>query len=218
MNFNKLIENSQEHFPKLNIKYKDESSFMKLLGFLLFFNKNFMTLYTTTIGSTIYFPSKKFVKENSLSSSLILLHELIHIYDANRYTSFIFSLLYLSPQILFLLTLPLMLISWKLIFLSLVFLLPLPSFFRMYFEKRAYFVSLYVLNYFIKNSFLRNTLEENKDFYLSNFKNANYYFMWIFKNLDNEFDLCVDKIKAGEKPYSDPVFNIIDDLLSKIEK
>lgn len=218
MNIQYLIQHSQNYFPNLQIKYKNESRFMKFVGMLLFFNKTFMTNYTTTIGSTIYFPDSKYLESNPVSGAVTLLHELVHVYDSMKYTRFLFSILYLSPQILFLFTLPLMIISWKLIFVSLLFLLPLPSFFRMHFEKRAYLVSLYVLNYLIINKMIHADLDANKEYYLTQFKSGGYYFMWPFKNLNLEFENGVRKIKLGEKPYNDSVFNIIDGLLSKIEK
>jgi hypothetical protein len=216
-NLEQFTLSAQQYFPNLKIKYKDESLFMKILGSLLFFNKSFMATYTTTIGSTIYFPSKKFVEERYYSSILILLHELVHVQDGIKFNPIIFAMLYLSPQIFGLLSVPLFFISWKIALITLIVsILPLPSFFRMYFEKRAYFVSLYAMYAMIKNHKIDASLEENKKFYLSQFKNASYYFMWTFKNLDKEFSDAVLKIKSGEKPYSDPIFNIIDDLLNKV--
>jgi len=217
-NFQKIADCSKKHFSKLDIKYKDESIFMKILAKFLFFNKNFMTHYTTTIGSSIYFPSKSFVEEHPISASITLLHELVHVYDSIKYSQIIFSLLYLSPQILFIFTLPLLIISWKFIFFIILFLLTLPAFFRMHFEKRAYLVSLYCANYFNKINMSNIDLVKSKNYYLSNFKNSGYYFMWIFDNLDKEFDSSLEKIKLGNHPYKDPIFDIIDDLLHKIEK
>ena len=82
--FNNLVEKSKEFFPDLEVKYKTESSFMKLIGKILFFNKTFMTFYTTTIGSTIYFPNREFVNNKEVSSSIIFLHELVHIHDSKN--------------------------------------------------------------------------------------------------------------------------------------
>ena len=106
-NLEQFTLSAQQYFPNLKIKYKDESLFMKILGSLLFFNKSFMATYTTTIGSTIYFPSKKFVEERYYSSILILLHELVHVQDGIKFNPIIFAMLYLSPQIFGLLSVPL---------------------------------------------------------------------------------------------------------------
>src|SRR4030043_385107 len=110
MSFQTLVQSAQTHFPNLKIKYKDESLLMKILGKLMFFNKGFMTSYTTTIGSTIYFPNSNFVKARPISSSVILLHELVHLYDNSKFTAPLFSFLYLFPQILVLLFFPLLFI------------------------------------------------------------------------------------------------------------
>jgi len=60
----------------VEIKYKDESLFMKALGLLLSFNKTFMTSFTTTIGSTIYFPSRKWLAERNPETTIaIVAHE-----------------------------------------------------------------------------------------------------------------------------------------------
>lgn len=79
-------------------------------------------------------------------------------------------------------------------------------------------MSLYCANYFNKINMSNIDLVKSKNYYLSNFKNSGYYFMWIFDNLDKEFDSSLEKIKLGNHPYKDPIFDIIDDLLHKIEK
>lgn len=213
----KLLLAAKQYFPNLKIKYKDESIFMKFLSKILFFNKDFMSKYTTTIGSTIYFPNKKIVEAEGYTATLIFLHELIHVYDSQRFNQILFSFLYLTPQILALLLVPLFFINWKLAcILFIIFLLPLPSFFRMYFEKRAYFISLYVLNYLIKYKKIQADLNQSKKYYLSNFKDSSYYFMWTFKQLDKDFSEAVNKIKNDQKPFDDRIFNIIDNLLKQI--
>lgn len=213
-----LVEKAKQYFPNLKIDYKDQSNFMKITGKLLFFNKSFMTSYTTTVGSTIYFPDKDFVKIRPISSSIILLHELVHLYDAKRFSTALFSFLYLTPQILSLLSLPLIFISWKISLIFLLFAAPLPSYFRMYFEKRAYFASLYII-YFISNKLDFNSdLETHKNYFLTQFKTGYYYFMWVFKNLDKEFSIAIEKINNKERPFDDPVFDMLDDLMSQISK
>lgn len=151
MDLDNLSQIAKNNSLNVNIKYKNESLFMKFLSFLLFFNKKFMTEYTTTINSTIYFPSRDFVNNNYITSATIFLHELVHVLDARSYNFIIFSFLYLSPQILGIIFLPLSFINIWVALAFLLFLLPIPSFFRMKFEKRAYLVSLYVLNQLIKN-------------------------------------------------------------------
>jgi hypothetical protein len=189
---------------------------MQLIGKILFFNKRFMTSYITTIGSTVYFPSESDVNDNQTSSSITLLHELVHVHDAKQLSKPVFSILYLFPQILALLFLPLLLVSWKVALPFLLFAAPIPAFFRMRFEKRAYLVSLYVTNALSKKFHFNPALDNQKVNWENQFKGSAYYFMWPFSGLSKDFDQAVEKIKAGQRPYEDPVFDILDDLVTKV--
>lgn len=213
MSFQTLVESAQSHFPKLKIKYKDESLLMKILGKIMFFNKNFMTSYTTTVGSTVYYPNSNFVKARPISASVILLHELVHIYDSNRLTFPLFTFLYASPQLLALLFFPLLFVSWKIALFALLFAAPLPSYFRMYFEKRAYLTSLYALNAVGKKLNFNPALDKQRDDFLTQFKTSSYYFMWPFGNLNKQFNDALDKIHNNERPFEDSVFDVLDELI-----
>ncbi len=213
-----LIRNAKQYFPDLKIKYKDSSTFIKLLGYILFFNKRFMTSYTTTIGNTIYFPNEKFVKTRPDSAITIFLHELVHIYDAEKYNKIVYSLLYLFPITLLLVAVPLFFISWKIaLILSILSLCPLPAYFRMYFERRAYMVSLYAIQKLSEKMNFIPYLDKAKDSFVSEFKSSSYYFMWIFPDINKQFNEAVANIKANKHPYEDPIFKIIDDLINRIE-
>jgi hypothetical protein len=217
MSFQDLVTSSKKYFPDLDIQYKDQSKFMKVLGTILFFNKTFMTSYTTTIGSTVYFPNETFVRIRPISGAVVLLHELVHIDDAHKISKPLFGFLYLSPQVLFLLCLPLFLLSWKIALpLMVLFASPIPSFFRMYFEKRAYMTSLYSLNALGQRLNFDPKLDTQKEFFLKQFKGGAYYFMWPFSNLDKEFSQAVDKIKAGQRPFDDKVFDTLDELITTV--
>jgi hypothetical protein len=214
LSFQELASAAQKHFPDLKIKYKNQSWLMKLLGILLFFNKDFMTSYTTTLGSSVYFPTEAFIKLRPVSSIIILLHELVHIKDAYKYSKPLFGFLYLSPQILLLLCIPLFLISWKLaIPLMLLFAAPIPSFFRMLYERRAYMASLYVMHALGKKlNFNSNLDNQSKNFALQ-FRTSAYYWMWPFTNIDKQLNQAVINIRAGGRPFEDPVFDILDELI-----
>jgi ABC-type multidrug transport system fused ATPase/permease subunit len=213
-----IIDNATKYFPTLKIKYKDSSFFMKLLSYILFFNKVFMTKYTTTIGPTIYFPSEAFIKLRPISSLNILLHELTHINDSMKFGTFLYSFLYLFPISLFPFMLLFLIFSWKIaLILIILCMLPLPAYFRMHFERRAYFVSLYVINSLSKKMDFNPFLEDNKKYFISQFKAPAYYFMWVFPNINKQFDEAVKKIKADKRPFEDSFFDIIDELISQIE-
>lgn len=217
MSFQDLNQTAKKYFPDLQIKYKDQSSLMKTLGTIMFFNKGFMTNYTTTLGATVYFPNETFVRARPVSAAVILLHELVHVTDAHKFSKPLFGFLYMSPQALALLCLPLFLFHWYLALpLFLLCASPIPSFFRMYFEKRAYMTSLYAINALGNRLNFKPLLDTQKQFFLDQFKGPNYYFMWPFNNLQKDFDQAVVKIQAGERPFEDPVFNILDELIATV--
>lgn len=181
----------------------------------MFFNKSFATSYVTTINSTIYYPSENQIKITPISSGIILLHEIVHINDSKKITKPLFIFLYLFPQILAPLFLLLLLISCKIfLFLFLLFILPIPAYFRMQFEKRAYLSSLYSSYVLGKTLNFSPILDKQKNNFISQFTGFSYYFMWPFSSyIKNEFDQAINKINAGQRPYEDPIFDIIDDLI-----
>ena len=217
MNTSNLITAIKNKFPNFSIVEKQDSLLMRFIGALLFFNPRFMTVFTTTLGSTIYVPSVAHFETRPISTSITLLHEVIHVNDAQKYNKFIFGFLYLTPQILSLFFLPLLLVSWKFVF-GLLFLTPIPSYFRMKFEKRAYLAQLYVTYKFNKLGLTNLSLEDQKEMILPQFNESNYYWMWVFKSLEKEFDDAIIKIMDDQRPYDDEVFDLIDDLINEIVK
>lgn len=194
MAFNELVEKAKTYFPELQIKYKDQDTLMQVLGKIMFFNPKFMTSYVTTLGDTVYFPSEQFVQDNPVAVSGVFIHECTHMYDEKRVSKPLFSLGYLFPQILSLLVwLLVFFVSWKiLLLLSVVFLLPWPAPFRAHFEKRAYFVQMYVDN----KLYGTDTMESGTT-YASWFRNGNYYWMWIF-GFDKDFAQEAINITSGK--------------------
>jgi len=217
MSFDSLVLSAQKFFPKLQIRYKNESLFMKILGTILFFNKGFMTDYITTIGLTVYYPSRTFVQTHTASADVVLLHELVHVKDAQRLTRPVFSAAYLFPQILALLALPLLLISWKLALPFLLFVLPIPAYFRMKFEKKAYLTSLYALKKLSTSLEFPPLLKSQEAFFINQFTGPAYYFMWPFYNsLKKDFDEGIEKINAGQRPFEDEIFDVLDQLMTQV--
>ncbi len=79
----------------VTVRYKDQSLFMRLLGKLLFFTPAFMTEYTTTIRSTVYFPSEAWANQSPLGAAMVLAHELQHVQDSRAMTFPIYAAYYL---------------------------------------------------------------------------------------------------------------------------
>ena len=187
--FNTFAQNMKRYYV-FDIKYKDKSFFMKLLGFLLFFNKNFMTSYITTIGNTIYFPNEGYIKNNERSAIGILAHEIVHVEQSEKYGRILFSLMYLFPQCFALLALGAVFATlwlpmlWCLVFL--VFLAPIPAPWRTKFEIDGYTMSLFMINvdlihrgYTVEN-IEKELLERSILIDSMHFKGPNYWFMWPF--------------------------------------
>ena len=216
MNFQELAVYAKKYFPKLSVGYKTQSIFMKILAILLFFNKEFMTEYVSTVGNTVYFPTEDSTKNRLISNTIVFIHELVHMTDKKKLTDFGFSFLYLFPQVLVLCFFPMLFVSWKIALIFLVFALPLPAYFRMYFERRAYLASLYVMNFLYKKYGFSPALEKHVDSFLLQFTSSEYYYMWIFPNLKKDFSDAMQNIQQDKRPFEDPVFDMIDDLLKQI--
>ena len=199
--FEKLVAELKK-VSDLKIAFKDESRLMKVLSFLLFFNKKFMENYTTTLGSTVYFPSKQWLNANTDSARRTLCHEMMHILDSKKFGGLAFSFSYISPQILSLLSL--FSISGNLWFLlSLLFLAPLPAPLRAMWEIRAYAVTDAVL-------FEEEKRFSNADWLVDQFVSAGYYFMWPFKNhVLRTIEKNREMIKSGEASKVNSHFDII---------
>jgi len=183
----------------IQIKYKDQSWFMKILSYILFFNKGFMTNYITTIGSTIYFPNESAC--NDLNSAGILAHELVHVKDRAK-LPYLFELIYLFPQILSIFSLLsiLAVISmwWLLCLAFLLFLLPLPAYGRLVYESRAYAMSLY----FLQLTDSGKDIEPDLLYYAKLLTGSGYY----FASWNSDFVQLMLRNNCRELPLSDTLF------------
>lgn len=72
----------------ITLKIKSESALMRFLGF--FAGHEFMTSFCTTIGNTIYVPSKEW----AVAKPNLLAHEIVHVWQKTRY--FFYMLMYLT--------------------------------------------------------------------------------------------------------------------------
>jgi hypothetical protein len=217
MAFAEIVATAKLTFPNLKISFKDSSWFMKLIGTILFFTPGFMTKYITTIYPTIYFPNQSYINnsENPISASTVLLHELTHCHDAKSMNSIIFGLLYMSPLVLVIPSILLFLVSWKVALpVALLFASPVPAYFRMIFEKRAYMVSIYANAAICKKyGWIPNFVEQEANI-ITQFTSSAYYFMWPFtKSLTSDFDAAVKAVQSGHRPFNDVWFDTIDKLI-----
>lgn len=212
MAFDDLVAKGKTYFPNLQIKYKDQDVFMKIVGALLFFNPGFMTSFITTVGNTIYWPNEQFIQSNPRGASEIFIHECTHMYDEKRLGSIPFKLGYLFPQVLFLpVLLLLFLLSWKIVLpLALLCLAPWPAPFRAYFERRAYFVSM-LAGYKLFNWDPKTAAPQ----YAGSFKSSSYYWMMPFGE-DAKFTAEAENVLAGKpESASEPELDkMINDLMS----
>jgi hypothetical protein len=131
---------AQKKYPKLKIRSKQDHFFWKRMPSGLKYSG-------ITLGNTIWLP-----KEHTNVG--MLAHEVMHYEDIKRYGFINFYLLYLFPQSLFFIFFPLFLLFLVLsntvmfsifLVLSIISLLPLPSYTRAWLELRGYKISLYAL-------------------------------------------------------------------------
>jgi hypothetical protein len=85
----------------------------------------------------------------------------------------------------------------------------------MYYERRAYLTSIYVLNALSKRLSFNIDLQESKSGFLGQFKTSYYYYMWPFSNINKDFDDGTQKIINNLRPFDDQVFDSIDVLVKK---
>jgi len=220
-----FINELRQHAP-IKIAFKDESWLMKLLGKILFFNPGFMTQYITTLGNTIYFPSRENMAANDLSSMLVMCHEFQHIQDSKKLTFPLYAFIYLFPQILALLALlaiPLaFLVPWYYAIIPLVAIplaAPLPAYGRMKIELRGYGMSLFALSEFLKgigkdSAYITGELSERANIYDKyHFRGPGYYFMWPF-GVRKELGKVIEQIRTSGD-ISDETYRAVSSAIRK---
>jgi len=160
---------------------KSSSRFMKLISWILFFNKSFMTSYVTTIATTVYWPNCEDRWSNNPNGSFYTaFHEAQHAQDYKKYRLFFF-VSYLMPQLLaYFAVFALLAISvtnYTLFFLlALIFLAPLPAYFRMIWEVRGNACGI------ATDVWTRGSVSDsNYEARASRFTGPDYYFMWPFR-------------------------------------
>lgn len=207
-------------YPSIRVKFKEESSWMSFLSVMLFFHKDFMTKYSTVWGNTIYFPSRKWLREDPIRAYALLIHELNHLFDRSSAGKIKYNFLYYFPQVLGLLFFPLHALHYDILsYIMLIFLLPFPSP-RAYYEKRAYMAQLYAL-YHLHEKF--DYTDEHFDLahraktFGNLFNSLDYYFM-LPCSLKKEFEQARIAIERGEKPFDSQYFIAYDNILNNVKE
>ncbi len=190
------------------IKFKNESWMMSLLGKILFFNPKFMTRFVTVIGKSVYFPSRERMEKGPVMAAQVLCHEMIHMDDERTVGSLLFRLSYLFPQWFSLL-------AFSAFFVGpiglgfLIFLIPWPSFFRAFWELRGYAVTDAV-HYNLFGQFT------SKEWMSKQFTSGSYFFMWPFsKMIEKKIEEHRALIKQGLLHQKIPA---VRDILSIVDE
>lgn len=205
-----MIEAARRVDPKFSIAFKTDSTWMRFLGWLSRpFNPEFMTSYSTTVGSTVYFPSRDYVKQDERGAAEVLAHEIIHMADRKTTGMVLHGIAYLFPQILSAFAL-LSIVGiwepwWLLNLVWLAFLAPIPAPWRREIEMHGYTMSL-CMSYWMGE---RIDTTERLDFYTRQFTGSAYYWMWPFgAQVRADLLRVVQDIHTGDV-YKDPTIAAI---------
>lgn len=187
------------------VAFKDESLLIRLIGALLFFNRSFMTDFTTTIGRTIYLPTRA-CSEVDGAWWEVLAHEGVHVHDYCR-APVRFVLGYLFPQCLAALALlAIGAIWWTPMIACLGFLVALAPWrapWRTRSERRGYAMStlceaMNVGPWYVRSSSWRRWLRDQ-------FTGPDYYYMdrragLMEDRLDDDIEDALEMLETGVLP------------------
>ena len=177
--------------PNFKIKNKGQKS--GVYAFLSFFGKLFNpkidTNYITVLSGECWYPASYFDESGNFKEShaegaiQIMAHETMHEYDRKRLGSFLYTMMYASPQILALLALGAIGAIWSpwwlLCLLFLLLLAPIPSPGRAYIEIRGYRVNMMLERMRAEYSDPQGYAEWAAN---TQFCSAAYFFMFPFKS------------------------------------
>lgn len=205
--------------PDLEIKFKDESFLMKVIGLILFFNPGFMRGFVTTIGKTIYFPSRQDLLLRTEDSAIATIaHEYQHVKDYEK-NPFWFMFSYLFPiSLLPLAILSFIFLPWFVsLALCLLTLAPLPAYWRTKWEVKGYTMSMFVFNKLAIEKDVSSGERVNRIFTLVNmydkhFTGMNYYLMWPM-GVRNQLSDAARDILSGEIEKTDVIFSDVVEAL-----
>ena len=79
-------------------------------------------------------------------------------------------------------------------------------------KKKAYLSSLYVIYKLSKQMNFNPHLDIQSKNFMDEMRKP-----WTnYLSLQQEFQVAIDKIQSGERPYQDPIFDTLDDLMTKL--
>lgn len=210
----KMIALCEAEVPGFRIVYKDESPYMKFLNFFAqIFNKEFMTRYATTTGSTVYLPRDLFLA-NQRSYISTFAHELVHMREEKDTGRALYFMKYAMPQLLGVFALLALLGFWSPWFLffliMLAFVAPIPSIGRKNIELRGYTMSLAVTYW------MYGTIREDEiQFYAAQFSGSAYWFMWPWHDqIVNDLKLRAISIRTDEV-LKDPLYRKVREVVKR---
>lgn len=168
---------------------KADNFWMRLLGHIMFFTPDFMTRFTTTMGSGVYFPIAKWVLEEPQRWVRIMGHELVHIFDYRKNGWWAHGAGYLQPQLtgalgflgflgVFGFIFPPMFFAFFM-FAFLIFLAPWKSKRRRAIEMRGYALSMASVKWMYGSALEANAafVREHFAYIVENFTGSSYWYM-----------------------------------------
>lgn len=204
-----FIKYLRKTIPGIKLVEKKNSRLMKFLGFVCFFNKNFMTTTTTFFGNTIYLPTHI---PHDLGLMQIIAHEYVHICDMKRMGKVKFLFLYLFPQSLILIPL-LILLAWRpsdlfscasLIIVAAATLIPGHAHWRIEYEQKAYAMTL-LFDLWVRSYVSTAVVEKIVDI----IHGPSYY--WSGGNKKHSmfyFEIVLEDARRGILPVGDEFQNV----------
>jgi hypothetical protein len=218
------VELVRKFCPDFKITPKVSSRMHRVIGGILGLlgNSGYLQTFWTTIGFKAYYPP---LRNNGFSPTAwtLVLHEGKHAIDALKTSRPLFSLLYLSPQVIGIAALvmsPVVLVAgWSMWWLlGILALLPLPSWARYVLEARAFEVSVCV-DYWWWGGIEQNSVEGYVEGWLvASLCGPDYYWTWPFKpTVRSRFVSYISRLKQGKVEMT-PYLLACRELCSKYHK
>ncbi|MGB0523911.1 MAG: hypothetical protein ACPGJS_13170 [Flammeovirgaceae bacterium] len=186
-----LLVKEYQKLVSFEICYKEESRLMRIASvIIMWFCPTFLSHFTSVIGNRIYFPSRKFIEKDEYGAMRTLAHELVHLLDQKQVSKPVFMFSYLFPHSLAIGVFSFPFLGWWAL-LFLLFLAPIPSWPRFYFESRGYAMNVLTARTSRKEAILQSAIQQ--------FTGWNYYRMYPFSDaVERQITTWVEKGENGQ--------------------